>query len=132
MILTHESGSQEDQFDEKKWRQKISWDYPFNVLLCCLSSLSGYIFCQLSLSVSGVGSAVDLVVHKYLFLAISLCLSIPCQLLIYLYLLASCLCRFLYAKSATDMLLLFISALYSTICPCAMSGVDPDVIYLVF
>jgi hypothetical protein len=24
MILTHESGSQEDQFDEKKWRQKIS------------------------------------------------------------------------------------------------------------
>ncbi len=31
MILTHESGSQEDQFDEKKWRQKISWDYPFNM-----------------------------------------------------------------------------------------------------
>jgi hypothetical protein len=31
MILTHESGSQEDQFDEKKWRQKISWDYPFKV-----------------------------------------------------------------------------------------------------
>ncbi len=30
MILTHESGSQDDQFDEKKWRQKISWDYPFN------------------------------------------------------------------------------------------------------
>ncbi len=29
MILTHESGSKEDQFDEKKWRQKISWDYPF-------------------------------------------------------------------------------------------------------
>ncbi len=29
MILTHESGSQEDQYDEKKWRQKISWDYPF-------------------------------------------------------------------------------------------------------
>ncbi len=29
MILTHESVSQEDQFDEKKWRQKISWDYPF-------------------------------------------------------------------------------------------------------
>ncbi len=29
MILTHESGSHEDQFDEKKWRQKISWDYPF-------------------------------------------------------------------------------------------------------
>jgi hypothetical protein len=29
MILTHESGSQKDQFDEKKWRQKISWDYPF-------------------------------------------------------------------------------------------------------
>jgi hypothetical protein len=29
MVLTHESGSQEDQFDEKKWRQKISWDYPF-------------------------------------------------------------------------------------------------------
>ncbi len=32
MILTHESGSQEDQFDEKKWRQKISWDYPFKVI----------------------------------------------------------------------------------------------------
>jgi hypothetical protein len=32
MILTHESGSQEDQFDEKKWRQKISWDYPFKLL----------------------------------------------------------------------------------------------------
>ncbi len=32
MILTHESGSQEDQFDEKKWRQKISWDYPFKSL----------------------------------------------------------------------------------------------------
>ncbi len=29
MIFTYESGSQEDQFDEKKWRQKISWDYPF-------------------------------------------------------------------------------------------------------
>ncbi len=28
MILTHESGSQEDEFDEKKWRQKISWYYP--------------------------------------------------------------------------------------------------------
>ncbi len=32
MILTHESGSQEDQFDEKKWREKISWDYPFKDL----------------------------------------------------------------------------------------------------
>ncbi len=29
MILTHESGSQEDQFGDEKWRQKISWDYPF-------------------------------------------------------------------------------------------------------
>jgi hypothetical protein len=29
MILTHESGSQEDQFDGKKWRQKVSWYYPF-------------------------------------------------------------------------------------------------------
>ncbi len=29
MILTHESGAQEDQFDEKKWRLKISWYYPF-------------------------------------------------------------------------------------------------------
>jgi hypothetical protein len=29
MILTHESGAQEDPFDEKKWRQKISWYYPF-------------------------------------------------------------------------------------------------------
>jgi hypothetical protein len=36
MILTHESGSQEDQFDEKKWRQKISWDYPFKALLSAL------------------------------------------------------------------------------------------------
>jgi hypothetical protein len=38
MILTHESGSQEDQFDEKKWRQKISWDYPFkerDVVVTC-------------------------------------------------------------------------------------------------
>ncbi len=32
MILTHESGSQEDQFDKKKLRQKISWDYPFKQL----------------------------------------------------------------------------------------------------
>ncbi len=31
MILTHESGAQEDQFDEKKRRPKISWYYPFNV-----------------------------------------------------------------------------------------------------
>jgi hypothetical protein len=29
MVLTHESRSQQDQFVEKKWRQKISWDYPF-------------------------------------------------------------------------------------------------------
>jgi hypothetical protein len=29
MILTHESGAQEDQFDEKKRKQKISWYYPF-------------------------------------------------------------------------------------------------------
>ncbi len=29
MILTHESGAQEDQFDEKKRRPKISWYYPF-------------------------------------------------------------------------------------------------------
>ncbi len=27
--FNHESGSQEDQFDEKKWRPKISWYYPF-------------------------------------------------------------------------------------------------------
>jgi hypothetical protein len=33
MILTHESGSQKDQFDEKKWRQKISWDYPFKAIV---------------------------------------------------------------------------------------------------
>jgi hypothetical protein len=32
MILTHESGSQEDQFYEKKWRQKILWYYPFKEL----------------------------------------------------------------------------------------------------
>jgi hypothetical protein len=30
MILTHESGAQEDQFDGKKRRPKISWYYPFN------------------------------------------------------------------------------------------------------
>ncbi len=29
MILTHESGTQEDQFDGKKRRPKISWYYPF-------------------------------------------------------------------------------------------------------
>jgi hypothetical protein len=29
MILTHESGAQEDQFDEKKKKAKISWYYPF-------------------------------------------------------------------------------------------------------
>jgi hypothetical protein len=33
MILTHESGAQEDQFDEKKRRPKISWYYPFKQ--CC-------------------------------------------------------------------------------------------------
>ncbi len=31
MILTHESGAQEDQFDGKK-RPKISWYYPFKVV----------------------------------------------------------------------------------------------------
>jgi hypothetical protein len=30
MIWTHESGAQEDQFDGKKRRPKISWYYPFN------------------------------------------------------------------------------------------------------
>jgi hypothetical protein len=29
MILTDESGAQEDQFDGKKKRPKISWYYPF-------------------------------------------------------------------------------------------------------
>ena len=29
MILTHGSGAQEDQFDGKKRRPKISWYYPF-------------------------------------------------------------------------------------------------------
>ncbi len=29
MIYTHESSAQEDQFDEKKWRPKLSWHYPF-------------------------------------------------------------------------------------------------------
>jgi hypothetical protein len=29
MVLTHESGAQEDQFDGKKRRPKISWYYPF-------------------------------------------------------------------------------------------------------
>ncbi len=32
MILTHESGAQEDQFDGKKRRPKISWYYPFKRL----------------------------------------------------------------------------------------------------
>ncbi len=32
MILTHESEAQEDQFDGKKRRPKISWYYPFNIL----------------------------------------------------------------------------------------------------
>ncbi len=32
MILTLESGAQEDQFDDKKWRPKISWYYPFKDL----------------------------------------------------------------------------------------------------
>jgi hypothetical protein len=31
MILTHESGSEEDQFDGEKRRPKISWYYPFKV-----------------------------------------------------------------------------------------------------
>ncbi len=30
MILTHESGSQEDLFDEKKWRQKSCDTIPLN------------------------------------------------------------------------------------------------------
>jgi hypothetical protein len=29
MISTHELGAQEDQFDGKKRRPKISWYYPF-------------------------------------------------------------------------------------------------------
>ncbi len=33
MILTHESGAQEDQFDGKKRRPKISWYYPFKIFL---------------------------------------------------------------------------------------------------
>ncbi len=32
MILTHESGAQEDQFDGKNKSLKISWYYPFKVL----------------------------------------------------------------------------------------------------
>jgi hypothetical protein len=43
MILTHESGSQEDQFDEKKWRQKILWDYPFNQTRAKRSPLEKYL-----------------------------------------------------------------------------------------
>jgi hypothetical protein len=31
MILTHESGSQEDQFDEKNGGKKISCYYPFKL-----------------------------------------------------------------------------------------------------
>ncbi len=30
MILTHESGSQEDKFDEKKWRQKSRETIPLS------------------------------------------------------------------------------------------------------
>jgi hypothetical protein len=33
MILTHESGAEEDQFDGKKRRPKISWYYPFKCTL---------------------------------------------------------------------------------------------------
>jgi hypothetical protein len=33
MILTHESGAQEDQFDGKKRRPNFSWYYPFNILM---------------------------------------------------------------------------------------------------
>jgi hypothetical protein len=32
MILTHESGAQEDQFDGKKRRPNFSWYYPFNTV----------------------------------------------------------------------------------------------------
>jgi hypothetical protein len=39
MILTHESGAQEDQFDEKKWRPKISWYYPFKFIMSTLHTL---------------------------------------------------------------------------------------------
>jgi hypothetical protein len=31
MILTHESEAQEDQFEGKKRRPKISWYYPFKI-----------------------------------------------------------------------------------------------------
>ncbi len=50
MILTHESGAQEDQFDEndEKWRPKISWYYPFKhsggfqelAVFCCFPAFS--------------------------------------------------------------------------------------------
>jgi hypothetical protein len=33
MILTRESGAQEDQFDGKKRRPKISWYYPFKAIM---------------------------------------------------------------------------------------------------
>jgi hypothetical protein len=32
IILTHESGAEEDQFDGKKRRPKISWYYPFKMI----------------------------------------------------------------------------------------------------
>jgi hypothetical protein len=34
MLLTHESGAQEDQFDGIKRRPKISWYYPFKQCMC--------------------------------------------------------------------------------------------------
>jgi hypothetical protein len=49
MFLTLESGAQEDQFDGKKLRPKISWYYPFNTwALECVHRVPGY--CLLSLS----------------------------------------------------------------------------------
>ncbi len=50
MILTHESGSQEDQFDEKKWRQKISWDYPFKYEIFDCILISRFVHREVRLS----------------------------------------------------------------------------------
>jgi hypothetical protein len=41
MIITYESGAQEDQFDGKKRRPKISWYYPFKQVFSRLPELIG-------------------------------------------------------------------------------------------
>jgi hypothetical protein len=71
MILTHESGAQEDQFDGKKRRPKISWYYPFKVLMffftCCrvrlYVTLWTVFFCFLSYETT------EIIIKKRFFLS---------------------------------------------------------------